>query len=1079
MPLHLSTVGRLAKVSLRMHFGLTLSLLLGVFFVATGYWVTYKVFRGELVKANYHFLNFVGRAYDQEVFLLRAISASTTPHYTPPHKDMADPPVARQESNGLVIYTAQSSPSALPFSLIMKHQYDEASRVDQAIAVGMSVADVYSDFWRQSSAHSPQMFVFDPDQQINIALPAIEAAPGNGPAAPRDAGTALRQVQQTLIKHPSRDRDLFVHWAATEADREPDTEQLVAYVSVPFHESGKGVSQPSRNLIAATLVNLFDPDDAGVRIERQFFDALSFDSIDLMAPGGSLLLGADDSEILAYEDGFHLTSSGLVIKRSSGALLSWQALYRVSFAQLIGNARWQLSGLLGLLASCVLGGWWLTSWYRRRIVIPARSEYSELRHNHDFNHSLLQTVPLALCVLKGNERLTCNGLFTEWLGAAPDIPRLLQHWPLFDTGEPQEGEGCLIIAERALHVRYAPTHFQDERVLLCTFTDITAHREASATLVLARQAANAANEEKSRFVANVSHEIRTPLYGVLGTLELLGMTELTPRQRAYLDTIDSSSDLLLSIISDVLDMSRIESGQLLLESAEFDPLSTLEGLVRSFSDIAEKKGIALYCCIDPGLPARLKGDAVHLRQIMANLLNNAIKFTDSGHIGVYLRGDACADGRWQLTWQVEDTGPGISQAQQDRLFEPFYQVNHQRHALKGAGLGLSICLKLCQLMGATLSLQSTPGQGSVFSLSAWVDGIKGQDSRPRFKHLVGKLVEVRSPFPELTDALCAWLEHYGAYTSIQDDPQDQTPDAVVEVMSQSGLQPEWSAATVFARHDFHLVPECIGKDILVNQHSVMAILEAVSMAITGEIPQADPYAHQPANRDLGLRVLLAEDNPVNQTLMREQLENIGCTVTVSPNGREALEQLEKQEFDVLLTDVNMPVMDGYALAEEVRKLDLQLSIIGVTANALREEGEHCIRVGMNNWLSKPVSIEGLYFCLKGLAGQPAVQERETVPEVDQLQIPDQMRTLFAQIIRQDLDDLQRATQSYDTAAIAHLLHRIRSALAVTRSRSLIASSKSLEAAIHDTEQSVMTTAISGFIERLEAALKAQGIQSRS
>ena len=1076
MPFNRSTVGRMAKVSSRVHFGLTLSLMFGVFFLATGYWVAYKVFLGELVKANYHFLNFVGRAYDQEVFLLRAISASETPEYAP-KKDMAEPMIARQEASGSVIYTVHSKLSAMPFSLIIARPYDEPSRVDQALTLGLGLANVYSDFWRQSSTHSPQMFVFDPDQRIDIVLPAIAATPDNESVAPHDALTALREVQETFVK-PSKANDLFVHWVATKSEREPAAEELVAYLSVPFIDSGKDLSQPPRHLIAATLVNLFDPADAGGRIDRRLFDKLTFDSIDLMAPDGSLLLGAAGSDILEFKDGFHLTSSGLVIKRSSGALLSWQALYRVSFAQLIDNARWQLSGLIGLLAAFVLGGWWLNSWYRRRIVLPARSDYSELRHNHDFNHSLLQTVPLALCVLKGNERVTCNGLFIEWLGKAPDIPELLQHWPLFDVGEPQMGEGCLIIAERALHVRYAPTHFQDERVLLCTFTDITAHREASAALVFAREAANAANEEKSRFVANVSHEIRTPLYGVLGTLELLGMTELTPRQRTYMDTIDSSSDLLLNIISDVLDMSRIESGQLLLESVEFDPLLTLEGLVRSFSDMAVKKGIALYCCIDPTLPARLKGDAVHLRQIMSNLLNNAIKFTDSGYIGVYLRGAAGADGRWQLTWQVEDTGPGISQAQQDRLFEPFFQLNHQCHALKGAGLGLSICLKLCQLMGASLSLQSTPGQGSVFSLSVSVDWIEGQECRPRYEHLVGKLVEVRSPFPELTDSLCAWLEHFGARTSIQDDPQDETLDAVLEAMPQGGLQPEWSGATVFARHDFGLVPQCIGKDILVNQHNVMAILEAVSMAITGEIPEDDLHVHQPTNRDLGLRVLLAEDNPVNQTLMREQLEAIGCAVIVSSNGREALEQLECQAFDVLLTDVNMPVMDGYALAETVRRNDLQLPIIGVTANALREEGEHCIRVGMNNWLSKPISIEGLYLCLKAFAGQPPTHQRQTILEVDQLHIPDQMRTLFAQVIRQDLTDLQRATLNYDPDAIAHLLHRIRSALAVTRANSLIASSKSLEAAVRDTEQTLMITTIASFIERIEAALKEQGLEFR-
>lgn len=200
--------------------------------------------------------------------------------------------------------------------------------------------------------------------------------------------------------------------------------------------------------------------------------------------------------------------------------------------------------------------------------------------------------------------------------------------------------------------------------------------------------------------------------------------------------------------------------------------------------------------------------------------------------------------------------------------------------------------------------------------------------------------------------------------------------------------------------------------------------------------------------------------------MREQLENIGCTGPLSSNGREAIEQLEAQTFDVLLTDVSMPVMDGYALAEELRESDLELPIIEVTANALCEKGEYCIR----KWLSKPVFIKGLYLCLKALAGSLPAEDREAAAEVDQMQIPDQMRALLAQLIRQDLNALQRAKQSYDLVTIGPLLHGIRSALAVTRAKSLIVSSKALETAVHDAGQSVMTAAIASFIERVEAAL---------
>lgn len=1075
MPLNRSPVGRLAKVSLRMNFGLLLSLLLGVFFVVSGYWVTYKVLRGEMIKVNHHFLNFVGRAYDHEVFLLRAINASGTPTYLAPQQP-AHALINKRSGDGVLVYSGQASRYATRFSLVTPKQLDTPTLVGPALAIGIGLANVYSDFWSRSSYTRPQVFLLDPGIQIDIALPAIEASPAPGAVLQGDIQTILREVRQNVERQPPKNSDLFVRWTAIGQGSALGEEQMLAYISMPLSEPSQTAGQPAWQVIAASLMSLRETVPTGTRIERQTFDNLDFDSIDLLAPDGTLLFGTAESNLGDYEDGLHLTASGLLIKRSSGTLTNWQALYHITFERLITHARWQVLSLAGLFALCLLGGWRVSNWYRRRIVAPARTDYRELLHNHDFNHSLLQTVPLALCVLKGEQKVTCNGLFTEWLGEGADLRPLLRDWPLLDSkDQPQAGEGCLLLGTRALHVRFAPTYYLDERVLLCTFTDISAHREASATLVYARQAAEAANAEKSRFVATISHEIRTPLYGVLGTLELLGLTDLTPHQRAYLDTIDSSSDLLLHVISDVLDMAKIESGQLALQNAEFDPLAMLEALLRGFSDMAVKKGLALYGCIQPSVPALVIGDGHRLRQIIGNLLNNAIKFTDAGHVGVYLDAKQTVDGHWQLHWRVCDSGPGISEAVQKRLFEPFYQSEKHQQTIKGTGLGLPICMKLCELMDATLHLESQSGEGSTFSLVLAVSAVEAARDFAEADRFAGSLIEVRSPFPTLTDTLCAWLERFGAQTRTHHDPSAVAPNVLLDLMPQATSALDWSGATVFARHDFGLIAQSVGKDILVNQHSLSAIFQALSMALNGELPAPTPQAPTSVSRHLGLRVLLAEDNPVNQALMREQLEKIGCTVTVVNDGQQALRQLDQQVFDLLLSDVNMPVMDGFALAEAVRGRDLELPIIGVTANALREEGEQCMRVGMNSWLSKPISIEGLYLCLQAVAGKAPLAVQELAMNEDQLLVPERMRALFAQTLYEDLKALREAVDSYDPARIIRMLHRIRSALSVARGKALLDASKALEVAVDGAEAEAIRPQLIDFIERLYAAMSAQGI----
>lgn len=1066
-----SSVGKLEKVSLRLSFGLLISLLLLVFFAVTGYWVTYKVIRGEVLKVDYHFMRFVGRAYDHEIFLLRAIKASSQLEYKPVFNPEAY--VVNQTTQGnMRIYEGQASQVATTFSAALPIKAADAHDgvLSQQLQLGVALANVYGDFWSGSTFTSPQMFLFDLASDFDIAIPAI--SPQSHPGQ-RNFPQVLDEVKQSARQLPPLSSDLLVRWRPSHFFLGgEDIQQILGYVSGRIEETHWEQKGPPRELIAATLLYWDEFDAPGVRIEKQFFDLPLYSTVDIIAPDGTRVVGGKSPQIYQYESGFHFTSSGLLIKRSTGDMGAWQALYRIPYKQLIFDARWQLLGLVGLLALCVISGWSVIRWYRRRIVVPASNDFRELLVNHDFNLSLLQTVPLALCVVKGPqiELVTQNSLYTQWLGEPTEFAHLMALWPLFEQDKPLTGEGCLLVGQRVLHVRYTPTEYLGDSVLLCTFTDISSHREASASLLLARQAADAANEQKSNFVATLSHELRTPLYGVLGTLELLGMTSLDERQRGYLRTIDTSSAVLMHLISDVLDLSKIEAGQLVLESVAFQPLEMLEETVRGFSAMAANKGLALYCCVDPRVPNLVQGDRLRIQQIVGNLLNNAIKFTPAGHVAVSVSPIGFSTGEVTLQWRVVDSGPGMSEAVQAQLFERFYQADSKHHTVAGTGLGLPICAHLSQMMKGLLTVDSRVGEGSTFIFELTLETLEApRDSLPQ---LSGKCIDVRTPYEALTDNLCAWLEWHGAHTTVMGDDAGEVPDAVLTVMPQEVEVGRSVATNVFAQHDFSSTPQFIGQDLMVNQNSVGSICRALLMAISGE-PEA-PLQHTPVTQlHLGLNVLVAEDNPVNQALIKEQLERIGCTVDVVADGVQALQQLELKVYDVLLTDVNMPLMDGYELADTLRQRDVDMPIIGVTANALREEGEHCIRVGMNSWLSKPMDIQGLYLCLRSVLDPALVQACEgavQVNDVDEINVPERMLELFLETIAQDLGELKTLGAGLGGHEATRLLHRIRGALAVGKAKSLIQQCRELEAAVARDGMNHTHADVAAFIQRVERAI---------
>ncbi len=406
-------------------------------------------------------------------------------------------------------------------------------------------------------------------------------------------------------------------------------------------------------------------------------------------------------------------------------------LLNLDFPTLLRANAWLFACASLLLIAALYAGAVLWLWCRRRIVQPAHAARRALAECEALGRTMLVTVPCALCALsRANGRLVfSNALALQWLGAGagqalpdtPDVRRLLRQ--ALDAEEPGSIEAFNAHGGRVLTVAYAPTRYRRQDVVLCAFADISARAEMEHLLGLAKAQADKVYESGAGILSGITREIRSPLYGMLGTLEVLGMTALSQEQRQQVDRVQSASLVLQQVTGDLLDIARIESGQFALEASAFDPRELVQGAVAAHAPVAEQKGLIIHGSLDASVPDCVRGDAGRIRQILGHLLSNAIKFTESGQVVVRLRAQAMPDARLRLDLQVTDSGIGIAAAEQARLFEPFHRAAAGMQAARGAGLGLGLflCARLAALMGTRVQVISEPGLGSSFSVSFMLD----------------------------------------------------------------------------------------------------------------------------------------------------------------------------------------------------------------------------------------------------------------------------------------------------------------------------------------------------------------------
>ncbi len=754
----------------------------------------------------------------------------------------------------------------------------------------------------------------------------------------------------------------------------------------------------------------------------------------------------------------------------------------------------------------------LVGWRRRLLAevdqrVKAESQLSAQGH---ILHEIIEHLPMGLFVKNVRENYRWDmwnkkaeelfGLRAENVLGTSDFAHFPEHEAAFfrQTDERVMREGKVIeIDEEEVttpargtwlaHTIKVPIYDEDGKpsLLLGLIEDITARKQqadaklqAYATelevknseLEASRSQAEAADRAKTQFLATMSHEIRTPLNGVLGTADLLSRTVLSGQQDDYVRTIRKSGETLLYVINDILDLTKLEANQLGLETIAFDFSRTIEDVIDIHSANASQKELELLLRYAPGTPERIYGDPGRLRQILNNLISNAIKFTETGHILVSVEEEAApqVEGHTCLKIAVQDTGIGIDQSNLQSIFERFTQAEASTtRKYGGTGLGLAICKQLVELMGGQIGIESEQGRGSTFwfTLPTTVDMTPVQPLE--IADLTGKQVLVVDDNPVNVSILEELLAYWGASARSFASGEEvlnwlSGPEAVpfdiavidhdmpemsggdlgenlryhpltatmpMMVFSSRGMRGD---ATYFQDKGFngYLVKPSRPEEVRTMLAALLAQPEQERI-LTRHTIQEQGNFDPDAPMAFSMNVLVAEDDMVNQKVVRQMLEELGCEVSVAASGKVAVDVFKMGKFDLVLMDMQMPEMDGPEAAELMRTWEAENAaertpIVALTANAMAEHRTRCLAAGMDDYMTKPLNRAKLVAQLNVWNKQGAVvADTGPAPMSDEMRA--ELHSTFVQSAKECMDELEAAAMFDDTERWSRAAHRLKGA----------------------------------------------------
>ncbi len=631
----------------------------------------------------------------------------------------------------------------------------------------------------------------------------------------------------------------------------------------------------------------------------------------------------------------------------------------------------------------------------------------ELKKERDFNQAVLDTISSLVVVLDRKARIvrfncTCEEIlgysilevkgreFQEFF-----LPSQIEkNKTMFDSllaGQfPQKCEYHLITKngnDRTIVWVFTCLLDNNSQVdyIVCTGTDITELKLVELELTKAKGVAESSTKAKTQFLANMSHEIRTPLTAIIGMTELLLSTSLTSEQKGYSKTIRTSSDVLLSLISDILDLSKIESDKLELEESPFNLKKCIEQAVELVSTKVNEKGLEFVYKIDEEVPIMLLGDITRLRQILVNLISNAAKFTSEGEIVLSVNRARKVNDKYEIHFAVKDTGIGIEQEKIDKLFKIFTQVDASvTRQYGGTGLGLAISKQLCEKMGGNIWVESTFGQGATFHFTILVSSTTGKLSDAyNTVVLTGKKILIIDYNQTTCDSLIKQAENWAmipkSAATVADVLaliQQQDFDVVIVdlympqitemlVINEIRKHKKGLPIIIFAfQNQIQSISPEIRKEFTafltkpVNPHHLYDVLDSLfSSQLSQSKEQLIASNAKQMAKQLPLRILLVEDNEVVREVVELMLKKVGYQICLAQNGLEAIEALKKQTFDLVLMDVQMPEMDGLTATQEIIRLwpVSRPRIVGMTAGAMLEDRKACLEAGMDDYVSKPLS----------------------------------------------------------------------------------------------------------------------------